>query len=103
MEAGVGRVQVKEVVEGIAGKGWIGRTVRRVEGRRDALDASEREERVRDCRMRSQRAQPTTRPNHPFLYIYMYPVLRERYQDFACCAFKGFPRFLSLPPPLSTV
>lgn len=25
--------------------------------------------RVRDCRMRSQRAQPTIRPNHPFLYI----------------------------------
>jgi len=25
--------------------------------------------RVRDCRMRSQRAQPTTRSNHPFLYI----------------------------------
>lgn len=44
MEARADRVQVKEVVEGTAGKGWIGRTVRRVEGGRDALDASEREE-----------------------------------------------------------
>lgn len=96
MEAGVGRVQVKEVVEGTAGKGWIGRTVRRVEGRRDALDASEREERVRDCRMRSQRAQPTTRPNHPFLCMYMYPVLRE-VSGFRMLRFQRFPA-LPLPP-----
>lgn len=44
MKAGVGRVQVKEVVEVTAGKGWIGSTARRAEGGRDVLDASEREE-----------------------------------------------------------
>ncbi|KAG7191022.1 hypothetical protein KM043_007068 [Ampulex compressa] len=62
------RVQVKEVVEGTEEGG-------RAEGREDRGEmhlTHQDAERVRDCRMRSQRAQPIARTNH----LSPYPALR---------------------------